>query len=600
MIAAEWAKVKQDTPAWYWICDAAHYGDLYQVCAFAAAFRDHHGWRFPLYIIATSRTQADVAALFGKCFDKVIVAPGLQGQPDDWSRFYAEQGLPAFGINTPIVVFPVLNPVNASLWDFTIEQNEISVLPLIRRMLHLPNHTEPYPPSADADRQKRARALCELAGIVENRSVVLCPYARSDPADATADFTLLARELKRAGYTVFTSVADDEHSIEGTAPVRIPFSLLPDVAFYAGWIIAVRSGVADVVSGAACRKSIIYQSLHSLRNWSLAVLGLCRDAHELVFRFGGEASESFVNAVIGGGSRNDRRRRTAPSEALRPTRSINFSDLNSSSSEFFRRWFRRPIDVLQITDVPSRYHSQAWASRQQAITALGKFAGANAYQILARREGSSVDVYEPVESAALADRQYYGAGFWHTLLLVNQRGFDKAKLATAVLPDSPIVFANELSPAGAFGSQGHRDLLSGRLPLCHGGLQFLDGWSDLEGWGIWSISCLSTLKVLLPEAPAGCITVQLTASVAAFSALMPLLAFSITANEIEVGSFELPGAAEPHKITFPVPMHVIQGRRSMLLRFKFPYILSPQQQQVGSSDTRTIGLGLHRLRLDPR
>ena len=39
VILAEWAKVKQAEPAWYWVCDDAHYGDLYQVCAFAAPFR---------------------------------------------------------------------------------------------------------------------------------------------------------------------------------------------------------------------------------------------------------------------------------------------------------------------------------------------------------------------------------------------------------------------------------------------------------------------------------------------------------------------------------------------------------------------------------
>ncbi len=599
MIAAEWARIKQAEPAWYWICDAAHYGDLYQVCAFAAAFRDHHGWRFPLHIIATSRTQADVATLFGRCFDSVSVAPGLQGSADDWRQFYAQSALPAFGLDTPIVIFPVLNPANAGMWDFVIDDNAMSVLPLIRRMLVLPSHVAPSPPPLDADRQLRAEALCVQAGMVRGRSVVLCPYARSDQADATAGFTLLARALQRAGYTVLTSVAGDERVIEGTAPVKIPFSLLPDLAEYAGWIVALRSGVADVVSSAVCRKSIIYQSFHTLRNWSLAALGLCRDAQELVFRSGLDAPEDFVNAVTGGVS-HARPERPGISEALPPARSVRFSDLNFLNlSEFLRvKWFRGNNVVLRISDVPSRRHEQAWRSRQAAIAALIQRAAAKGWQFLACGDGSTA-YYEPIEAAALSDGQYYWAGFWHSLLIVGRR-FADGKLPEPVLAGACIAYGVDVRPAEALGSRAHRDRLAGLSPLCHGGLQFLDGWSDLEGWGIWSVSCLSTLKLLLPAPAAGPIAVQLAVTVAAFSAKMPVMAFAVTANAMEVGRFELGGAPEPHGIEFLVPRQAVQGRCSILLQFRFPNILSPLQQGVGSSDSRTIGLGLHRLRMDPR
>jgi hypothetical protein len=601
-LSAAWAKVKQPGPAWYWTCDAAHYGDLYQVCAFAAAFRDHFGWRFPLYLIATSRTQADVAVLFGPCFDQVIVAPGLQGPAGQWSRFYAEHGLPAFGLDTPIIIFPVLNPENAGMWDFTVEQNGLTVLPLIRRMLHLPRHAEPRPPPPAPDRQKAAQALCEQAGMVQGRSVVLCPYARSDPADAVAAFTLLAQALGRAGYSIFTSVAGDERAIAGTAPVRIPFSLLPDAAGYAGWIVAVRSGVADVVSSADCRKSIIYQSFHTRRNWGLAVLGLCRDAQELVFRFGADAPEGFTDAVIGGVPLAGRPARRVISDALRPARSMSFFDLDRVSLSAFlqKSWFARGAKLLRITDMPSRWHEQAWSNRREAIAALAWLAGAHGWQLLACRDADGWDFYEPVEAASLADGQYHWAGFWHTLLIVRRPSSADGTQREAVLPATCIAFGVEARPADALGSRAHRDRLTSFLPLCHGGLQFLDGWSELEDWGIWSVSCLSTLKILLPAVPAGPLGVRLAVTVAAFSILMPVMAFTVTANAIEAGRFELPGAAEPHEIEFLVPRQAVEGRRSILLRFSFPNILSPLQQDVGSADARTIGIGLHRLRVDLR
>ena len=512
-----------------------------------------------------------------------------------------------------MVIFPVRNPQNAGLWDFAIEDYVLSVTPLIKRMLHLPTDTEPHPPPAAPDRRARAQALCEQVGMVKGRSAILCPYARSDPADGTPYFAALAAALHRLGYKVFTSVAGAETPITGTVPVTIPFSLLPETAEYAGWIVAVRSGVADIVSSAACRKSIIYQTFHALRNWSLATLGLCRDAAELVFRFGSGHPGDFAQAVIAGVHHVGGARVRGLSEVMAPQKTASLSSLNGGGSPAFlaqrqstrllaplSRRLRARQGPLRISEVPSSFATRAREGAGTDLSAIARAAGDGRRRLFACRDGAGRDFFEPVEPLALSRAHYYWAAVWHTILLVGDPGSAGVAILDPVLPDDGIGFGVEVSLADALDTRAHRDELTGRLPLCYGGVQFLEGWSKLESWGLWSLSCFSVLKIILAEAPQGDLGVRLSASVAAFSSAMPVVAFDVMANGVEAGHFALPGSATPQRVEIMVPYRAVQNLRSILLEFRLETVMSPEQQGFGPADQRPIGLGIRSVRVDRR
>ena len=190
----------KEAGGWYWMCDDAHYGDLYQVLAMAASFRDHHGWRRPLRLVATTPRQAQVAGLFADRIDEIIVAPELRGSELDWSALREELGVASFGLNTPIPIWPIINPeIGRDLWVFVIDELRLPVTTLHRRMLHLPPDAELRHPSLNPEREQAARRLCEAAGMVQGRSVLLFTRARSVMVEAATHFADLAGAAGRGG-----------------------------------------------------------------------------------------------------------------------------------------------------------------------------------------------------------------------------------------------------------------------------------------------------------------------------------------------------------------------------------------------------------------
>ena len=104
------------------------------------------------------------------------------------------------------------------------------------------------------DDGKELDDLFSSSGMIEGRTVVLAPYAKSVFSLQPSFWITLSKELKKYGYTVCTNVAGEEKPIFGTSAVHIPFNL--SVAFLekAGATVGLRSGFQDVTSTAKCLK----------------------------------------------------------------------------------------------------------------------------------------------------------------------------------------------------------------------------------------------------------------------------------------------------------------------------------------------------------
>lgn len=142
--------------------------------------------------------------------------------------------------------------------------------------------------------------IFEKNGLIENRTVIISPYAQTFMGLPLKVWNSIIEQLKGKGYTVCTNIgAKDEQPLSGTIPLSVDYSAVIQVFEKAGYFIGIRSGLCDILSEAKCRKVIIYPKCINMestkRFFSLVESGLDEDAIEIEFN----NEDGFEEKVIG-------------------------------------------------------------------------------------------------------------------------------------------------------------------------------------------------------------------------------------------------------------------------------------------------------------
>lgn len=96
-------------------------------------------------------------------------------------------------------------------------------------------------------------------GLKKGKTVILSPFANSLPQIEEHFWVELAKRLNEKGWTVCTnSLGEDEPAIIGTTSIFFLFDDAVAISEYAGAVVAIRSGLCEVVSNSNCKKIIIY------------------------------------------------------------------------------------------------------------------------------------------------------------------------------------------------------------------------------------------------------------------------------------------------------------------------------------------------------
>ena len=130
---------------------------------------------------------------------------------------------------------------------------------------------------------ENADTLFKQYGLEKDRTVILAPYANTTRLIEEKYWMKVADRLRQKGYLVCTNVAGSEKSIGDTVGINIPYRLLMDFLEKAGAIIALRSGLCDIISGSNAKKLILYPPGRSFINstyyeyFSLEKMGVSDD-----------------------------------------------------------------------------------------------------------------------------------------------------------------------------------------------------------------------------------------------------------------------------------------------------------------------------------
>lgn len=107
--------------------------------------------------------------------------------------------------------------------------------------------------------QENADSLFEGYGLKKGRTVVLAPYAGIFKFYSMGQWEHLAALFVERGYSVCTNTAGTEElAVEGTVAVSIPYSKIIDFVSKAGFFIALRSGLCDIVSASSAAMVVLY------------------------------------------------------------------------------------------------------------------------------------------------------------------------------------------------------------------------------------------------------------------------------------------------------------------------------------------------------
>lgn len=612
LIPQIWNQISERGPGWYWVSNQLRNGDAYQVCSLANAFRETHGDKLPIYYIAAGYNQAQISSLYKEAFAEIVIAPELPQSAEEWSGFYRESGMPTFGPNTPIVLHPTINEETRSLQHFAIYAG-LDWMHLFKHILRLPKDAEPAPPISRPEVVDMALRFCAENGIEQGASVLLFPYAQSFRVEALDHFADLASELSRRGLKVFTSVSPDERPAAGTTPVFIPFPILREVAEHAGWLVAVRSGIADLTSSARCRKTIIYWNARERSTWSINRMGLCRDAVEEPFSFVWQTPAEFRDLVC----RPDppaygREWRSGLSDQVgrgRPVDLLTMSFSRFLTGQEFETWsapsaeahLKLAQSALRLTDIPPRTDTRCGPGFDHLLVRLAKAGAPGRTKAYACRDnGSDFDFLEEVEVEALASGAYFTARHWHTILILNEgecASLLPSRLQDRVLANEPFASGRRhgIATPDAAGLAGY---LNGHRPFSGGGVQLLDGWAGLEPWGVWSQGRRCCFKFTLADALPGGFDVVMGCH-AEISRSFPRLRYHVRVNLEPAASGEFSLAANGPSLSFPVLETMAEGARSFLVEIEFDEVRTPHDQGTGP-DGRELGIAFRWLEVNTR
>ncbi len=127
-----------------------------------------------------------------------------------------------------------------------------------------------------------------------------------------------------------------------------------------------------------------------------------------------------------------------------------------------------------------------------------------------------------------------------------------------------------------------------------------NGWSGPEAWGVWGVGDLHELDLVLPNSPLPGIELELEVQ----AALTPsrseqTVAVFVAGEKVQTWTFNRANNRAVRRVTIPIALTgaAPHGQRCVMVQFKPSSVLSASDVNPASTDNRSLGLGLLRIRI---
>jgi hypothetical protein len=228
----------------YFICPGG-LGDTFIACLLAEEFlKNHPGKKINLII---KPGQKDIPVLF-PTINKIYFLPPQD--PYQYNLFKK----PAPG--KLFFCHPRVNPQVLA----AIGKDNFTLFDAYRTILKLPANREQTAASPQISPALRNSALEKFKNynLPPGKTAILCPQANSLETLPLEFWEKLAQNLKKNNWTVCTNVIGKEVPVKDTVPINFSIAEAIPFAELAGRVIALRSGLCDILSSAEIRLEILY------------------------------------------------------------------------------------------------------------------------------------------------------------------------------------------------------------------------------------------------------------------------------------------------------------------------------------------------------
>ena len=234
---------------WYFVASAFSSGDVYLMASLARAFRVEHGGG---RIVFLTRPQHQfIPELFASVDSAVAVEPYVTQGVKERTWLWRED-CPKGRFYKPALLGPVA----------MVGCRGTTIFDAWRAVMRVPWDALSERPRLPTDREREeARALLSRLELSSGKFALLCPDAQSTrelPELPDDLWRQLATSLRARGVVPVTNLGPQTRIIDGTTGARIPLPLLRAFAMEAGWIVAKRSGLCDILSDLPIRLAVLY------------------------------------------------------------------------------------------------------------------------------------------------------------------------------------------------------------------------------------------------------------------------------------------------------------------------------------------------------
>lgn len=245
------------TEADWLIIDPLSIGDAYQTLCVLKAFREKHlqpGAR--LFYVCSDRA-APIVTMFEGAVDVLV------GQRLDYNLCYLFAQRYILGPGVPIVMGPAMY---ADGWLQRLLDAGL-ITPMHARKLILGLDlaaplAQGVPPAAE---RAAAEALAQAAGVEPGHSLLIVNHATTAKPLPVEAFAEVVAAFPGPVFTDTT--VEGAELVPGTRPIGIPIAQMVPLAEICGQVVAIRSGVVDLLSNAKTELFTVYPRPRDAQTW---------------------------------------------------------------------------------------------------------------------------------------------------------------------------------------------------------------------------------------------------------------------------------------------------------------------------------------------
>lgn len=175
-------------------------------------------------------------------------------------------------------------------WNYaSLVESKMTNLQRLKKSVGLDTDTAiRYPQIKDADRAT-AKELFTRLGLSQGKTVLVSPEAKSCPTLDKAYCQKLCDAFQGKGYDVFLNITSPDNNIQSAKSAFLPLSVASSFCDLCGFVVAVRSGFCEIISGSMAQCHILYpdatyrkvfpakEFMDSHRTWEYVVNELSQD-----------------------------------------------------------------------------------------------------------------------------------------------------------------------------------------------------------------------------------------------------------------------------------------------------------------------------------